>query len=105
MVALECHLAGIPTHLLGVDTPLEEIARAVQETRAAAVGISVSLGTGGVKTDRLLAELRQALEPEVRVLVGGAGARGARRGPHGVEYAVTWDELERWLRELAVAHP
>ncbi len=101
MVAVVCAKAGVRTQVLGVNAPLEEIALAAEEGGADAVGLSVSLATGGIKTDRLLATLRGHLPPGVRLLVGGAGARGVRRGPQGVEYAGSWDELEAWLKALA----
>jgi hypothetical protein len=73
----------------------------VREADARGVGFSVSLATGGVQTDRLLGRLRKALPDRVRVLVGGAGARGVRRGARGVEYASTWEELDAWLGAFA----
>jgi hypothetical protein len=55
-----------------------------------------------VGTDRRLAELRRAVPARVRIAVGGTGARGARRGPRGLDYL---DEpglqaFERWLAAL-----
>lgn len=105
MVAVMCAKAGVRTQLLGVDTPLEEIALAAEDAGADAIGVSVSLATGGVKTDRLLAALRALLPERVRLLVGGAGARGVRRGPQGVEYAGSWDELQAWLLSLSARGP
>jgi len=84
--------------VLGVSTPVGEIVRCAHETGAAAVGISVSLHTGGVETDRKLAELRSRLRPDIHLFVGGAGARGARRGPRGIKYAESLDALGRMLR-------
>jgi DNA-binding transcriptional MerR regulator len=100
MAALECARCGVTAHLLGPDVPLAEIAAATAEAGAAAVLLSVSLATGGVETDRLLADLRGRLPADVPVLVGGAGARGIRRGPRGIQYAETFDDLERWLEGL-----
>ena len=98
MAALLCAARGVPYHLLGVDTPLEEIAAATAELRdVAMVAISVSLSTGGVETDRRLAALRDLLPGDVRLVVGGEGARGVRRGPRGVEYT---DDLEAWNQAL-----
>jgi methanogenic corrinoid protein MtbC1 len=104
MVAVECRAQGVRTRVLGPDTPLEEIASIAREVGADAVGVSVSLATGGVKTDRQLAELRRRLPTDVRLLVGGAGARGVRRGPQGIEYALDWDVLEAWLKDLVDTH-
>lgn len=103
MLALQSAVAGTHVHILGVNTPIDEMVKAVDETKAEALAISISLATGGVKTDRLLGTLRRKLPGHVRILVGGAGARGARRGPHGVEYAADWAEFKSWLHDLADA--
>lgn len=99
MAAIVAARTGWQPRVLGVSTPLEEIVRAAGETRADAVGISISLHTGGVDSDRRLAELRAGLAPEVRLIAGGSGARGVRRGPRGISYATTLADLRRILRE------
>lgn len=100
MAALVCALQGFQVELLGRNTPLAEIARAAETLRAGVVAISVSLATGGIETDRRLAELRRALPGSVRLIIGGAGARGVRRGPRGIEYAADFAAFEQWLRSL-----
>lgn len=100
IVGVMCALDGIRASNLGVDIPLDEIARAARETDATAVAISVSLATGGIETDRKLAALRRLLPPGVQLAVGGRGARGVRRGPRGIRYIKDLDELARWLRSL-----
>ncbi len=86
MVALETVLAGATPRILGTDTPNAEIAAAARECGARVVAISVSLASGGVATDRVLADLRRVLPEDVRLVVGGRGARRGRRGPRGVDY-------------------
>lgn len=100
VVALSCALSGVHTHVFGTELPLEEIAAAARELDVAAVVVSISLATGGVETDRRLAELRERLSPEIRLAVGGRGARGVRRALKGVDYLGELDELRRWLAEL-----
>ncbi|MFV1958432.1 MAG: MerR family transcriptional regulator [Planctomycetota bacterium] len=100
MVAVACILALVRPLVLGTGTPIPEIVEAAREAGATAVGISVSLSTGGVATDRSLADLRARLPDDVRLAVGGAGARGVRRGPRGIEYVADWPALERWLDTL-----
>ncbi len=94
---------GVDVRVLGTETPLVEIVAAARETRAAAVGIGVSLATGGPRTDRVLAELRGMLADDVRLLVGGAGARGVRRGPRNIEYVESLCAFAEWLRGLRPA--
>lgn len=104
MAALLCAARGIPHHLLGVDTPDEDIAAAAEELPdVRVVGISVSLGSGGVETDRRLAALRARLPEGVRLIVGGDGARGVRRGPRGVEYIEDFAAWESALEDLSDA--
>lgn len=104
MAALLCAARGIPFHLLGVDTPDDDIAAAANELEdVRVVGISVSLGSGGVDTDRRLASLRSKLPADIRIIVGGEGARGVRRGPRGVEYVEDFDAWEKALVELTAA--
>lgn len=97
MCALVCALQRARARIVGVSTPNEEIAAAARELDADAVAISVSLATGGVETDRRLAELRSLLPESIRLVVGGAGARGVRRGPRGIEYAATLEDFRVWL--------
>jgi methanogenic corrinoid protein MtbC1 len=100
MAALLMVLSGVRVQLLGREVPLPDIRRAVDESGAAAVAISVSLATGGVRTDRALAALRAELPARVRIVVGGEGARGVRRGPRSLEYAQTPREIARWAARL-----
>ena len=103
MVAILAVLEGVDVRVLGTETPLEEIVATATETGAAAVGIGVSLATGGPDTDRVLADLRDRLPETARLVVGGAGARGARRGPRGIEYVQDLAEMADWLRALRAA--
>lgn len=97
MAALATAACGVRAHVLGVSTPLADIVGSVQELDAEILGISVSLATGGVETDRQLGELRDRLPGAVRIVVGGAGARRGRRGPRGLSYAPTFQEWQRAL--------
>ncbi|MDH3591003.1 MAG: MerR family transcriptional regulator [Planctomycetota bacterium] len=101
MAALVCAFTGIRTRILGARTPIAEMIGAVQETGAAALGISISLANAGVDTDRELAALRRAVPRSVALVVGGMGARGVRRGPRGVEYVTDLRQFERWLGRFA----
>jgi DNA-binding transcriptional MerR regulator len=100
MAAVVCAARKMRLRLLGQDTPIEEIAAAARESRARFVALSVSLASGGVETDRLLADLRALLPESVRLVVGGCGARGPRRGPRGVEYVASMKEFDAWLAAL-----
>jgi methanogenic corrinoid protein MtbC1 len=100
MAAIACHLAGAQAVVLGVQNPVNEIVEAVREVRAAAVGLSVSLATGGVQTDRVLGDIRDNLPSDIMLIVGGKGARQVRRGPRGVRYATTMEEFSACVSEL-----
>ena len=81
MAALVCALRGVRPHLLGVNVPLADIARTAAHLRARAVLVSISLATGGVASDRMLADLARLLPPRIPLVVGGAGARRPPPGP------------------------
>jgi len=100
MAALVCARHGVRARILGTSVPSVELVRAAAETGAEALGISVSLATGGVDTDRALARLREALPAGVGLVVGGAGARGARRGPRGIAYVADLTEFGAWIDRL-----
>ena len=101
MAGLIAVLCGVRSRILGIGTPLIEIVGAAREEGVFAVGISVSLATGGVETDRELAALRTALPDEIALVIGGTGARGVRRGTRGVDYLASLGQLEDWLRAAA----
>jgi DNA-binding transcriptional MerR regulator len=98
MAALVLRAEAVPHHLLGVDTPVAEIVRTAEELDAPAVGISVTLASGGVDTDRILSDLRDQLAPAIGIVVGGDGSRKPRRGPRGVSYVKNLAEFRTWMR-------
>lgn len=100
MAALCCASEGVYHRVVGVDTPNSEILAAARESNVAGVAVSVSLATGGVETDRQLAELRSLLPASLHLVVGGEGARGIRRGPQGVIYIQSLEEWVLWLRRF-----
>lgn len=100
VAAVYACLAEVQPRMFGVDIPNQELVEAARECGARAVGISVSLATGGVDNDRILADLRRRLPAETPLVIGGRGARGVRRGPRGIEFLETFDEWERRLRRL-----
>lgn len=103
MAAVVCAARRVRVRLLGEDTPLDEIVTAARECRARFVALGVSLASSGVETDRRLGELRALLPQALPLVVGGASARGPRRGPRGVAYAPTMAAFDDWLAALATA--
>jgi hypothetical protein len=99
MAALYAKVAGARCAILGINTPLPEIARAVEELSARAACISVSRANAGVQTDRTLGELKKQLPPVTDLVVGGRGTRGVRRGPRGVRYLEDLGEFEEFIAE------
>ncbi len=94
-------VAGLEPHVVGTDTPPSEIVAAVKTRRPAAVGIGISVSTGGAESRDRLVELRRAIPPSIPILVGGAGARRSRP-PGG---CVILDDLEgayEWMKRLAM---
>jgi len=105
VAALLARVRGARAQVLGADTPVEEIASAAMEAGACGVGVSVSLATGGVATDRRLSELRRRLPPSVSLVVGGRGARGPRKRLGGMTFATDPAEFEAWLDDRLLSSP
>lgn len=91
---------GGRVRILGTDTPIDEIVKTAVEAHAGGVAVSVSLAHGGVATDRVLAELRKRLPPEVRMAVGGEGMRGPRRTPPGITKIADLADIAPWVMSI-----
>ena len=94
--------ARLQPHVLGTDTPVTEIAAAVRARRPAAVGISISVSTGGAASRDRLVELRRSVPASIPILVGGAGARRSRP-PGGCVILDDLDGMQDWMRRIALA--
>lgn len=97
MSALVFAMAGWRTLLLGVDTPVVDIAALAREAPVAAVALSqvkqrTRADTVAVRT------LRQRLPRHVALIIGGAAAP---RGQRGVEVMPDLTALDRWLQTHA----
>src|SRR5690606_30508593 len=97
MSALVFALAGWRVLLLGVDTPVDQVAALAREAPIAAVGVSCA-APGGAGAAEALATLRRRLPRRIPLLVGGAGAPPVS-GQAGVEVLPDLTALDRWLRE------
>jgi methanogenic corrinoid protein MtbC1 len=93
MATLAAAAAGLRPHVLGTATPVQEIADAWVVRNADAIGISISLSTGGPSARRQLARLRETIPMTVPILLGGRGARRAHPSP---DFAIVED-----LRQIA----
>ena len=86
LAAAAAAIDGWRTTYLGPDLPVTEIAAAARNVGADAVAISAVRTDRMGETERDLVELRSLLDPEVRVVVGGAAAAHlGERLPPGVE--------------------
>jgi len=100
MAAVVAAVSGIAPLILGTDTPVAEIAAAARARRCAAVGISVSISTGGPGSRDLLARLRAAVPAKTLLLVGGMGARRSRP-PGGCVIVEDLESFADWMRRLS----
>lgn len=85
--------------MLGTDTPVAEIAEAWVMRNSEAIGIGVSLSTGGACVRRHLSELRDTIPMTVPILVGGKGARRTYPPP-GVAVVEDLRKVHDWMRTL-----
>ncbi len=99
MVALVTAVAGLRPHVLGTDIPVTEIAEAWVTRNAEAIGLSVSLSTGGAGVRRYLTELRDTIPTTVPIFVGGKGARRTYP-PAGVAVVEDLRKVHDWMRTL-----
>ncbi|QDU83465.1 B12 binding domain protein [Planctomycetes bacterium Pla163] len=97
MVELVALQSGWRTASIGTDTPADQIAKAAIDLGARAVGVSVSLSTGGVETHKRLGELRGLLTDGIDLVVGGEGARSGRRVPRDVHVIPGLRDASRWF--------
>lgn len=94
---------GFPVRLLGPDLPTAELLHAVRTVTTPIIAISVPLSGSGVESDRQIRELLRQLPEGSTLLVGGAGARGVRRGVQGAIYFDSLPELDTWARNRGAA--
>ncbi len=99
MVALVAAESGLRPHLLGAETPVEEIAEAWVARNVEAIGVSISLSTGGPIARRRLGQLRDTIPTTVPIVVGGRGARRAHP-PAGVAVVEDLRQVQGWMRAL-----
>ena len=99
MAALVTAAAGLKPHVLGNDTPVREIADAWVLRNASAIGLSVSISTGGASVHHALEALRQAVPSHVPIFVGGKGARRSHP-PAGIAVVEDFERLTDWMRGL-----
>ena len=98
MSALVFALARWRTLMLGVDTPVAQIAALAREAPIAAVAVSCVQPRGrGVAAS--VRALRRQLPRRIPLIVGGAGAPTAVRQP-GIEVVPDLEALDQWLRAV-----
>jgi methanogenic corrinoid protein MtbC1 len=100
MCAVVAAVSGLVPHLLGTDLPVVEIAAASRARKSAALGISISISTGGPASRDQLADLRRALPAATPILVGGLGARRSHP-PGGCVILDDLNGLHAWMRRLS----
>jgi DNA-binding transcriptional MerR regulator/methylmalonyl-CoA mutase cobalamin-binding subunit len=101
MAALVAAFAGLQPHVLGTDTPVQEIVAAFKAQHSAAIGVSISASTAGPASRDQLEELRRAVSAKVVILVGGMGARRSHP-PGGCVIVDDLQGMHDWMRRLAV---
>lgn len=98
LAALYLALEGAVVRLLGVDTPLPQIASAARGLRADVVGLSISCASDPVETLRLLELLHARLPQGVELWVGGRRAAELELSHTRMTRTVGWADVDRALR-------
>lgn len=100
MAAMVLAVSGCRVIYLGSDTPVDDIVAAAESYDTAAVVISVSIAANRYMVARDLSSLRNKLDNEIDVLVGGRGAPDALEN---IESLGDLDILFDWGQELTAA--
>ena len=95
MAALFASLLGATPRLLGVDTPVDQIAEAARALRADVVGISVSGSSDPNQVAEQLRWLLSHLPASTDVWLGGQNARSVQIDSPRVAQVITWPQLEQ----------
>lgn len=98
MIALIFAVAGMRVVYIGADSPIDDIVMSAETQRAAAVAISVSVAANRFVSRQELAAIREALDDERELIVGGLGAP---RGLPGVQPVESLQELADWAKRAA----
>jgi hypothetical protein len=98
MAALVFALAGWRPLVLGVDTPISQIAALARDAPLAAVALSC-VQEGGRNRTASVRALRRGLPRGIQLIVGGRGAP-VRSQIKGVQIIPNLTSLDRWLREV-----
>ncbi len=94
MAAVITAVTGRSIVYLGTNTPIEDIVATVQSCAATIVCFSVSVIYDAKAARSALKKIRKALDPSVRIVVGGKGAPG---GLPGVETLSSMNAYYEWL--------
>lgn len=103
MVALYLVVAGAKPRLLGGPTPPEQVADSARALRADVVGIGVTASGPSEQVKKDLGALRSALDENIRLWVGGAGASTLDGELQGATLVDSWDAIDRAVVECRAA--
>jgi methylmalonyl-CoA mutase cobalamin-binding subunit len=106
MAALVSAMAGLRVIYLGPNTPVEEVAKAVERVGAKGLLFSAAMGTDQAKAREALLQLRKSLPEPIFIGVGGAGAplTGDKDKPAWTRFNGL-DAFYVWARGWKAGHP
>lgn len=104
MAACMLALEGVEPLLLGVQTPLDEIARGATQGECSIVGVSCSEQMSRRTVATQLARLRNLLPGSVNLWAGGRGVNGIVAMPSGIQLFSSLDQISSVLQK-SVKHP
>ena len=102
MVALFLITCGATPLLLGIETPIDQIARAAEALRADAVGLTVTPIVDARLVSRQVDQLAKTLPNNMAIWVGGSGARALQYKNRTVLKLGAWDDIALAVRKLRV---
>lgn len=94
IVSLMIVARGVPVRVVGVETPIVEIAESASALRAPVVALSMTEAGVSQSTGRLIEELHEMLPPGTTLWLGGRGASRLRGLPAGVSVAAALEDID-----------
>jgi len=93
MVAAMLSHHGVSTINIGAEVPVDQVVRAVEKFRADVVGITFSAAYQYKHIRPHILELRELIDEDIEIWVGGEGVRRLRKLPPGVTRFTTLEKL------------
>jgi methanogenic corrinoid protein MtbC1 len=98
MAELICKVNGVEMVFLGANTPVDDIVKTANSMAVDAVGMTMSLSSANIKTEKVIQEMKSQLPDSVKVVVGCKADRVNRSSKPDVVYVKSMKEFQDLIR-------